>query len=342
MKILFLISGKRVPSSRFRVLQYVPHLRGLGHRCEVAVSWPPKYEPARWLGWRVSHGLRKSLRVVDALRAAVGRYDVVVLERELFHDNSLWVERILRRIARRLVLDFDDAIFQTFPDKFAQLAKMCDAVMAGNALLAERARAHNPHTVVIPTTVDLPRYPWRTAANSVPVIGWMGTSSNLPYLEIAAEALRTLAAARPFELHVVCDRPELAARLPLAGVTVRATAWSEATEIADLSRFDIGLMPLADDEWTRYKCGLKAIQYLASGIPAVVSPVGVNAEIVRPGVEGFCATSTGQWHDALAALLDDPELRTRLGAAGRQTVAERYSVASQLPRLVRALEAAAH
>lgn len=339
MKILYLISGKRTPSSRFRVLQYVPHLRALGHRCHVAASFPPKYEHLPWIGWRASTWLRKSLRVADALRGAAGRYDIVYLQRELFHDNSLWGERMFRRLARTLVFDFDDAIFQEHPRKFADIVPRCNLVIAGNEALAERARALNPRTIVIPTCVDLQRYPPRDAhADGPPVVGWIGTSSNLKYLEIAAEGLRRLAAERRFRLRIVCDRPELASRLPLEGVAVEAAPWSESSEIAELMRFDVGLMPLADDEWTRYKCGLKAIQYLAIGIPAVVSPVGVNREIVRPDIEGYWATTPDEWHAALARLLDDAELRRRLGTAGRETVAARYAIASQLPAYVAALE----
>jgi glycosyltransferase involved in cell wall biosynthesis len=341
MKVLFLTSGRQVPSSRFRVLQYVPYLRALGHHCHVAASFPPKYEHLGWLGWRGSTWLRRSLRVADGLRSRLGGYDVVYLERGLFHDASLWGERMIRRMSRRLVFDFDDAIFQEHPEKFAQVVPCCNSVIAGNELLAERARELNPRTVVIPTCVDLRHYPQRTASDETPTIGWIGTSSNLKYLEIASQPLRQLATERQFRLRVVCDRPKLVADLPLTGVNVEPVRWSESAEIAELAKFDVGLMPLADDGWTRYKCGLKAIQYLAIGIPAVVSPIGVNREIVQPDATGYWATTPDEWHAALSRLLDDAHRRARLGTAGRATVAARYSIESQLPRFLAALEEAA-
>jgi glycosyltransferase involved in cell wall biosynthesis len=347
MRILFLISGHRVPSSRFRILQYLPYLRGAGHECAVAASRPPKYRGWPLVGDRASQWPRRLFRWFDLVLCRAGRYDVVVLERELFDrlDAPRWEERF-RRAARAMVLDFDDAIFLPHPRKFAAVAAMCEAVIAGNQALAAEAAPHNPRTVVIPTVVDADRYRFRAAgrqgrAGETPVVGWTGMAANLVYLAPIAPALRELARARRYELRIIAERSAPLRRLDLAGVAVRFVPWREASEIEDLQAFDVGLMPLPDEPWARYKCGLKAIQYMACGIATVASGVGVNRQIVRHGENGLLAEGGDAWLARLRALLDDAHLRRRLGDAGRRTVEETYSVRAQLPRLIDVLGSAA-
>lgn len=342
MRILCLISGWQTPSSRFRVLQYLPHLRRLGHTCHVAPSRPAKYERYRWLGWRGSEALRRAKRVVDVWRAAFGRYDAVLVERELFDDDQSWGEHALRRVAERLVLDVDDAVFQLHPRKFERIVPWFDTIVAGNEGLAEWMRPRNPRTVVIPTCVDLGQYAVKRAESPErPVIGWMGTRSNLRHLALVAEPLRRLAERNDFELRIVtnADLTPLTIRQEAGwqAIDFRAVPWSAESEVESLRGFDVGLMPLVDDPWTRGKCGLKAIQYLAVGVPAVVSPVGVNRQIVPDGECGYWAETSEQWFGRLSDLLDDPQLRARLGGAGRAHVERQYSVASQLDRWIAAV-----
>jgi len=341
MKLLFLISGLQTPASRFRVLQYIPHLEALGHECVIAPSRPPKYQGFPLIGTRASEWPRRLFRLWDALRAWPVDYDVVFLERELFSTDFVLLERLFRRIARKLILDVDDAIFLLHPRKFDALVDMSDAVIAGNRLLAERIRPRNPNTVIIPTVVDLERYPQRNkspGSGDRPVIGWTGLASNIPFLEIVQDALRELATRHDFELRIIAESDAPLRRLNLQGVPVRFVRWSAEKEIDDLQRFDIGIMPLPDDEWSRHKCGLKLIQYLALGIPGVASPVGVNAEIVDHGRNGFLASSTAQWSEVLESLLTRPDQHRAIGAAGRATVEERYSLQAAFPLLLRTLE----
>jgi glycosyltransferase involved in cell wall biosynthesis len=342
VKLLCLISGWQTPSSRFRVLQYVPHLRGAGHVCHVAAARPAKYEHYAAIGWRASGALRRVNRAVDVLRASAGRYDAVLVERELFDDDQSWGERLLRRVARRLVLDVDDAVFLLHPRKFERIAPWFDQIVAGNGALAAWLHARNPATTVIPTCVDLSLYPPAAEARGdVPVVGWMGTRSNLRHLKLLAEPLRALAAERRFELRLVTNAgvtaEELRQATGLHGVDVRLAVWSAAGEVDDLRCFDIGLMPLVNDDWSRYKCGLKAIQYLAVGVPAVVSPVGVNRDIVLDGVCGYWADGPGEWSERLGRLLDDRTLRARLGAAGREHVERNYSLSAHFEAWVEAV-----
>ena len=343
MKILFLISGHNAPSSRFRVLAFVPHLRRLGHICRVRASFPEKYGSLRALGWRPSQKLKRLVRVWHLLGAHAGGYDAIVIERGLFHDNTFSMEQRFRRLAKTLVLDVDDAVFVHFPEKFHEIARMSDLVIAGNRLLQEYVRPINPRVVVIPTCVDLELYKAKAPqpATERPVIGWMGTTANLQYLNVVAPALRRLARRRAFELRLIAGDDGPLRSIDLSGISVRFITWQAASEVDELRAFDIGLMPLFPDRpWDKYKCGLKLIQYMAVGIPGVASPVGVNVDIVRSGDDGFLPDTDEQWESVLDELLSNPERRAAVGKAARAKVAERYSIQANLPLLVDTLQSA--
>jgi len=334
MSILFLISGWQVPSSRFRVLQYLPYLRKLGHECRVAASFPPKYQCLPAIGWKASACIRRLARWRDLLQAYFDRADAVLVEREILDADTHFFERQFRKVTRNLILDVDDGIFLKYPEKFEVLVRTSDRVIVGNRLLEERVAAVNKETVLIPTCVDTARYPLKETdktSQSPLVIGWTGTASNLHYLKLVEEPLRTLAARCRFELRIISENDQPLRSLDLAGVDVRFQKWQEATEIADLLSFDIGIMPLHDGAWERYKCGLKAIQYMAIGIPGVASPVGANVEIIQHGRNGFLAKSPEDWTDILGRLIQEPEHRSQIGQSARRSVEERYSVEEYVP-----------
>ncbi|MBC7818726.1 MAG: glycosyltransferase family 4 protein, partial [Planctomycetaceae bacterium] len=341
----FLTSGRFVPSSRFRVLQFVPHLQRLGHECLVLPSRPDKYASWPLLGFRLSGVIKRRNRRADL--AALERWSpgVVVLERELFSDATIDLEQALRRIARRLVLDIDDGLFALNRRKFEMLCGLTDHVIAGNDLLATRVQTINPRVTVIPTCVDLEKYSrisnLKSQISNPPLIlGWTGTAANIEYLEILREPLKQVAREFPIELRVIAesDRPLRRLGFNRDGIPTRSIRWSEATEVADLGAFNIGLMPMPDTDWTRYKCGLKILQYMAAGIPAVASPVGVNSQIIHHGQNGWLATTPDEWTFVLRQLLSDPNRYDSVVSAARITVAENYSVQVQLPRLVACLE----
>lgn len=346
MRLVFLTSGLRVPSSRFRVLQFVPHLQRLGHECLVLPSRPDKYTSLPLLGFRCSGLVKRWNRRSDF--AALERWspDVVVLERELFSDGSHDLEQELRGITRRLVLDIDDGLFVLNRPKFEVLCGLSDHVIAGNDLLATRVRPINPRVTVIPTCVDLDRYSKSSnlksqISNSPLTLGWTGTAANIDYLEVLREPLKALMRDFDLELRVIAesDRPLRKLGFDRDGIRTRFVRWSEAKEIADLRAFDIGLMPMPDTDWTRYKCGLKILQYMAMGVPAVASPVGVNSEIIHHGVNGWLATTPDEWLFVLRQLLADPVRRACVVEAARNSVEQRYSVTVQLPRWIACLEA---
>lgn len=346
MRLAFLTSGRCVPSSRFRVLQFVPHLQRLGHECLVLPSRPDKYASLPLLGFRGSGLVKRWNRRNDL--AAMERWspDVVVLERELFSDGSYDFEQELRGMTRRLVLDIDDGLFVLNRHKFEVLCGLSDHVIAGNDLLATRIRPINPRVTVIPTCVDLDRYSRISnrksqISNSPLILGWTGTATNIDYLEVLREPLKTMVREFDLELRVIAesDRPLRKLGFDRAGIRTRFVRWSEATEIDDLCTFDIGLMPMPDTDWTRYKCGLKILQYMAAGIPAVASPVGVNSEIIHHSVNGWLATTPDEWLFVLRQLLSEPVRRVSAVETARYSIEQRYSITAQLPRLIACLEA---
>lgn len=344
MKILFLTSGRQSPSSRFRVHTYLPHLRRLGHRCVVRASHPPQYESYRSLGWRRSVALRRMLRYGDLWLGRRGGFDVVYVERELFDDDTTDLEERFREACGALVLDLDDAVFLRHPAKYDRLTRLADHVIAGNVYLAERLAPLNARLTVVPTVVDLDQYPRKPQRpeKGPTIVGWTGSSSGLPFVRSIAGALAEVARRRPMELHLIADRIDEPTRAALRDVPFRFRRWRARTELRDLSRFDIGLMPLADDEWNRYKCGLKLLQYWAIGIPAIASPVGVNRDLVRDGENGFLANSHEAWVSSLMNLLDNQAERRRLGAVGRALVEAEFDVRRQLPAWLQAVEQAVH
>lgn len=331
MKVLFLTSGPNVPSTRFRILQYIPRLMAEGHQCVVAHSWPDKYEQSPWLGFRLSRKARRWKRHVDRWRAMIGRFDVVVIERELFNDDTFDVELAFRKVAPRLVLDIDDGVFLKWPAKFEAIAGVVDHVIAGSDILAAECRKFAKAVSIVPTCVDVSRYEVKQHQRldhtyGVPVIGWTGTSSNLQYFSLVADALMDLGRLIPFKLIIVADE---AARnlMPANPVVVpEFIPWSPESETSALLRFDVGIMPLPDDDWSRFKCGFKLIQYMAAGLPTVASPVGVNSQITVPEVTGELPATTAEWVAALHEILTEVERRRVLGAAGRKRVEERYSI----------------
>jgi glycosyltransferase involved in cell wall biosynthesis len=234
-----------------------------------------------------------------------------------------------------MVFDFDDAIFLRYKSpangylsylkfcgKTKRLCRNAREVMAGNEYLASWASRHNERVNVVPTTIDTDSYrpELRRPSESLPTIGWTGSHSTRAHLELAVPALEKLAARRRFRFVAIgAEAP------PVAGAAVESRPWRAASEVGDLADIDVGIMPLPDDPWCRGKCGFKALQYMGLAIPAVVSPVGANTRIVTHGRNGFWAATEGEWVSVLDRLLDDRDLRARVGQEGRRTVEELYS-----------------
>jgi glycosyltransferase involved in cell wall biosynthesis len=350
MRILALVPYPydKAPGQRFRMEQWAPLLKRFG--AEVS------FESFRCEGLhRLLSGpgntWRKVLLTSRALARRVGvlgrvkDYDLVYVYNEAAMLGPALIETYLRAKKVPLVFDFDDAIFLRgkhhgtlnhylrtlkFPGKTKTICRLASHDIAGNQYLADYAAGFNTRVTVVPTTIDTGKYtPRRPAAEAdPPVIGWSGSYSTVQHLDTARRMLQRLARSERFRLRVIG-----AEGYRLDGVEVEAVPWNAETETDDLSAIDIGIMPLPENDWTRGKCGLKALQYMALGRPAVCSPVGVNPTIIRDDRNGLLAATEDEWIDKLKHLLHSPSLRRRLGAAGRETVEAEYSASTHAPRV---------
>ena len=332
------------PSSRHRVFQFLPHLHTQGIDCVVDPLFDDTYfkiltvqSPALRAMLKIPYVLARFIKRLWTLLALGGR-DLIVIEGQLFPYLPPWTERLLRWCGYRMVIEMDDAIYLTHghEKKMPALLSMATGVIVGNEQLASYARQFSPRVWVVPTVVDTDRFaPVRqriagSAEQSSETITlvWMGLAYNLKYLNVLAPALRTLQSRFHITLRVVCSQPP---RMP--GVNIEFRPWAMEREVSDLQDASVGVMPLEDTEWARGKCGLKLLQYMAVGVPAVASPVGVNSGIITTGHNGFLASTEQEWYDRLESLCRQPQLRLQIGLAGRRTVEERYSLAVWGPRL---------
>jgi glycosyltransferase involved in cell wall biosynthesis len=345
------------PGQRFRLEQWAPHLF---EKHGIELDFLP-YESAELTAIIHQRGAvaMKALRMLaDTWRrrevlTLAPRYDGVVVFRELSLLGPAIYERLLARAGVPLFLDFDDAIWldgqgvgvngafsrlKFSAEKTVTMCRLSRAITVGNSHLARFAHGYNRSVYVVPTSIELSDYQVRPPlAQSDPfVIGWTGSFSTLVHLEHAREAIETLARKRRVVVRVMCNKPP---DRPFAGAENVFVPWREDAEVEELGRAHVGLMPLPDDEYARGKCGLKALQYMSVGRPVVVSPVGVNSEIVKTGENGFVADAPRDWVARLEALAESPELRERLGRAARRTVEERYSAAICAAHFARAIRA---
>lgn len=342
MKMLALTKyGRMAASTRQRLMQYQPALAREGVEIEYAPLFDDDYVQNLSVGrradrFRVMTAYARRLRMLLLARRDI---DLVWLHYEAFPFLPAPFERLVARLDRPLILDFDDAIFHTYDDhpraavrrflgrKLATTISLADAVTVGNAYLSHYAQSFNSNVHILPTVVDTDAYkPAASRSDGPLVVGWIGSPSTWRYVEPVLPALLAQVAAAGAVFRAVGGGPD-AARWK----GVEALDWSEASEIAAVQSMDIGIMPLPDERWARGKCGYKLIQYMACGLPVIASPVGVNEQIVREEVNGFLATEVGEWTDALGRLLASAEQRHRLGGAGRAIAEREYSLAAYAP-----------
>jgi glycosyltransferase involved in cell wall biosynthesis len=291
-------------------------------------------------------------RFADVWRARGA--DVLLVQREAMLFGPPLIEWMAMRLGDcPMVLDLDDATYLPYVSpvygrlasalkwfsKTDDLIRWARVVTCGNRTIANYVESKGRRTAVIPTVVDTERF--RPSDNhlrgDVPVLGWIGTHSTYPYLETIFPVLQQLARTHRFRLKVVGSGRE---RVELPGVEVENLKWSLAREIEDFQSFDVGLYPVVESEWAAGKSGFKAIQYMAVGIPYVVTPVGSCAEIGEAGVTHLCATTKEEWRASLERLLTDEALRRRMGEAGRSYTLQHYTVPIQSDKLARVLREA--
>jgi glycosyltransferase involved in cell wall biosynthesis len=358
-KILFVAQHRpgRSPGQRFRHEQYIDYLTAHGFECHFAPMLPTPqldrifYSPGHYLG--KANILLRSLALRWRNYRQADQYDIIFLYREALTVGGPWFERRFRRSRAKLILDFDDSIWIPTvseankalgwlknADKTKAIIALAHLTIVGNEYLASYARQFSPRVAVVPTTIDTDQYRpqpqpvgrgsnFGEAYQPVVEIGWSGSVTTVEHFKHLLPALeiikRKYGAGVRFKL--IGD-----GNYRHAGLGIQGQPWRPATEVSDLATLHIGVMPLPDDDWTRGKCGLKGLQYMALGIPTVMSPVGVNVAIIRDGENGFLASSTDEWVAKLSQLIESPGLRARLGQAGRQTVLDGYSFHAQKER----------
>ena len=314
--ILFVTKGEKASSTRYRVSGYLPFWRRAGWHAEHLTH------DGSWRAWW-------------SILARARRVDTVVILRRTF--GFPWL-RLLRRAARRLVFDFDDAIFvrgsgERSTSKYARFGRTvaaCDLVWAGNRYLAEHASRFNARVVVVPTAVDAEKYAVSPPKpdDSIDLV-WIGSGATRKHLQTAVPALQRAAARVPrLRLKIVADFS-----LDADGLTVEPVQWTAQGEAVALAASHIGIAPLPDNPFTRGKCGLKILQYMAAGLPVIASPVGINAELVHDGVSGYTAVGDDGWVAAIERLATDPPLRRRLGEQAREVCRRHYTVERVFERL---------
>ena len=348
IKVLGLaLYGPLAASTRYRMSQYVPGLADLGIDLRLTGLLGDEYLRRRFNGG----GLPLTAMVHDGVERLkqlhhLDEFDLAMLYCELFPFMPGWLERAL--IRKPYIYDMDDAFYLRYRlgrkriarsvlgGKFDSVMAGAAAVTAGNSVLAKYALQHNPAVKQMPTVVDTNRYvPVTGQRNPVFTVGWIGSPSTASYLPKLVAPLAALGAEAPLNFVVIGGK---APSIP--NVNVIEVEWQEHTEVDLISTFDVGVMPLPDDDWARGKCAFKLIQYMACAVPVVASPVGANAEVVTPEC-GLMAGTTNDWVQALKTIRDDTSLRQRMGEAGRQRVVEQYSLHTALPKLAEVIYMAA-
>ncbi len=267
----------------------------------------------------------------------MNRYDIIFIYRDALVTGSTFFEKKFSKSKAKVIYDFDDAIwiqnvsagnrrlaFLKNPGKTSAIIGLCDLIFAGNQFLAGYASQFNKNVVIIPSTIDMDLYKRKEKKdNSGKVcIGWTGSPTTVRHFITAIPVLKKIKEkfGDKVEFKIIGDKNYYCAELDTHG-----EAWAAATEVEDLSQVDIGIMPLPDDEWEKGKCGMKGLQYMGLGIPALMSPVGANLEIIQDGINGYLPRSENEWVEKLSMLVEDKTLREKIGNAGRQTVIDKYS-----------------
>jgi len=344
MKILVLPRYEpQAASSRYRFYQYIPYLNAQGWNVTVKPLLSNNYikylyDNAPLPVSEIIQGYFE--RIIQILNK--NNFDLIWLQQELFPWIPSVFENILVRGNIKIVTDYDDAFFHRYDqnksfflrsllkNKIDSVMKYADMVLAGNKYLLERAKLSNGNVKLFPTVVDINNF-----KNSNPIkddvftIGWIGSPGTAKYLEIIEVALKEVSQDKDIRINLIG-----ANKIKIKGLSINHIKWDENTEVEEISKFDVGIMPLPDNLWERGKCGFKLIQYLSCNLPVIGSPVGVNKEIIINGVNGFQANSADEWIKYIRLLKNDKELMLKMGKYGRRIVEDKYSLQRNVVKLI--------
>ena len=344
MHILFIVPypTDKAPSQRFRFEQYYTLLdqKGITYEIKPFLSneiWDILYVPGRFpkKAMGILGGLLKRFMLLFSLK----RFDYIFIHREATPIGPSFFEYFASKwLKKKIVYDFDDAIwipnyseansFFSFLKGYGNVHKICSyawKVSCGNEFLCNYALQYNKNVVYNPTTIDTENYhnKIKNQDSNTFVIGWTGSHSTIRYIAEIIPVLAELEKKYKFVFRVISDlKPEFELN------SLEYVKWKKDTEIEDLLGFNIGIMPLVDDKWANGKCGFKALQYMSLGIPALVSPVGVNTRIVDDGINGFICSSNEDWKNAIEKLLSNKALLLEMSKQTRKKIIDHYSVKS--------------
>ncbi len=332
----------RSPGQRYRYEQYVPYLKENGYEFDFSPLLNKSedrafYSKGRYFRKGIIYLKTWAVRIKDWMR--MNKYDIIFVYRDALITGSTFFEKRFSRSKAKVIYDFDDAIwlqkvsegnkrlaFLKKPSKTSDIIGMADLVFAGNEYLAAYARRFNKNVTIIPSTIDTDQYklPDKTNERNLSVcIGWTGSHTTIQHFVTAIPALKRIQEkfGTKVRFKIIGDPNYYCSELNTQGVP-----WKAETEVEDLSELDIGIMPLPDDEWSKGKCGMKGLQYMALEIPTLMSPVGVNTDIIQHGVNGFLPATEDDWVNIISELINDKQKRIQIGKAGRKTIEEKYSV----------------
>jgi glycosyltransferase involved in cell wall biosynthesis len=334
----------RSPGQRYRCEQYISYLQDAGFECTYSpVIANQREDDALYRSVNLRDKILiffKSFirRINDVIRA--GRYDIVFIYREAFPTGWVFFEKLLKMRGAKIILDFDDAIWLPTvsevnkslqwlknPAKVNEIIALSDLTITGNSYLANYARQFNKNVIVFPSTINLNYYrlnekKQRDPRNKKLVIGWSGSHTTIEHFETIIPVLQKLQKTYGDKIEfAVYGDPHYRNDL----LNIKGTAWSPETEVDVISSFDIGIMPLPDNQWTQGKCAMKGLLYMGLGVPAVLASVGMNKDVIRDGENGFLAQTDDDWLAKLSELINNEQLRARIGKEGRKTIEENFS-----------------
>jgi len=333
------------PSQRLKYEQYFDNWRSNGFTITVQPFYSNKTQS---ILFKKGHIIKKIGGILQGylqrilLLFSIGRYDLVYIHLWVTPLGFPFLERLFALCNPKLIYDIDDAIFiksESTANPYINwikgrnkplfLMKKAKHVITCTPFLTDVALKYNTKVTDISSTINTNTYqPVNTYQNNHKlVLGWSGSHSTSPFLYLLKDVLIELNKRKPFKLIVMGDP-----HFKIEGLDMEALTWTDAIEIPTLQKFDIGLYPLPlNTEWVLGKSGLKALQYMAVGIPVVATGIGANYRIMQDGVNGFLVKTPKEWLQKLEQLIDLPELRKSAGIAGRINVVENYSIAVTAP-----------
>lgn len=343
----------QAPSQRFRFEQYLQFLEAEGFTLSFQSFWDDKawsvlYKPG--FVFQKAVGFIKGAGRRLAILFRLSKIDFVFIHRECMPIGPPFAEWIIAHILKKkIIYDFDDAIWLPntseenkivswlkWHAKVKAICRWSHRISCGNGYLYDFAKQYNQNVVLNPTTIDTenlhnPKHYQRKKGTDCVTIGWTGTHSTLQYLNLIVPVIQSLEKkfGDRIKFMVIADKKPIVTLASLCFIS-----WSKGTEILDLLQFDVGVMPLTDDAWAKGKCGFKALQYMALGIPTVASPSRVNKGIIQDGISGYLCHTSQEWFDQLSLLIEDEEKRKRIGAMGKERVTTNYSVLSNASNFI--------